>query len=70
MIHEQSPRVLWYHCIERQAYVRSNKTHSIYALKGQVPETMVRRQKQYIYPFSAFRWYEWVMFRDTMVSYP
>jgi hypothetical protein len=70
MIREQSPRVLWDHCIERQAYVRSHTAHSIYALEGQVPETMVSGQTPDISPFAAFRWYEWVMFRDTMVSYP
>ena len=70
MICERSPRVLWDHCIERQAYVRSNTAPIIYALKGQVPETMVSGQTPDISPFAAFRWYEWVMFRDTMVSYP
>ena len=70
MIREQSPRVLWDHCIERQVYVRLHIAHSIYALQGQVPETMVIGQTPDISPFSAFRWYEWVMFRDTMASYP
>ena len=50
--------------------MRSNIAHIIYALKSQVPETMASGQTPDISPFAAFRWYEWVMFQDTIVSYP
>ena len=56
MIRERSQRVLWDHCIERQSYVRSKTAHSIYALEGQVPDTVVRGQTPDISPFAAFRW--------------
>ena len=50
--------------------MRLHTAHSIYALEGQVPETMVSGQIPDISLFAAFRWYEWVMFRDTIASYP
>ena len=41
MVHERSPKVLWDHCLERQAHIRSLTAHDIFGLSGQVPETMV-----------------------------
>ncbi len=45
-------------------------THEIYRLDGQVPETTVSGETADISPFAAFKWYEWVLFRDTPVTYP
>jgi hypothetical protein len=36
-----SPKVLWYYCLVRQAYVRSYTALDIFSLEGQVPETQV-----------------------------
>ena len=68
MVREQSPKVLWDHCLERQLHIRSNTAHNIYGLDGQVPETMVSRETADISPLAEYKWYEWVMIRDTSVS--
>lgn len=65
-----APKQLWDDCAEREAYIRSNTTHDIYSLNGQVPVTIVSGETADISPFTIFKWYEWVMFRDTSVSFP
>jgi len=70
MVREQSPKVLWDHCLERQGFVRSNIAHSSYGLAGQVTEMMFSRETADISSIAEFKWYEWVMFRDTSVSFP
>jgi hypothetical protein len=37
---------------------------------GQVSETLVSGETANISPFTAFKWHEWVLFRDTSVTYP
>jgi hypothetical protein len=61
---------LWDDLLEREAYVRSPTAHEIYRLDGQVPETIVSGETADISPFATFKWYEWVLFRDTSVTYP
>ena len=39
-------------------------------MNGQVPETLVSGETADISPLVQFAWYEWVMFRDTSVTYP
>jgi hypothetical protein len=56
--------------LEREAYIRSNTAHDIFSLNGQVPETIVSGETADISPFALFKWYEWVMFRDTSVPFP
>jgi hypothetical protein len=70
MVRSGAPKRLWDDCLEREAYVRSLTAHDIYKLNGQVPETIVSGETADISPFALFGWYEWVMFRDTSVSYP
>jgi hypothetical protein len=70
MVRSGAPKRLWDDCLEREAYVRSMTAHDIYKLNGQVPETIVSGETADISPFALFAWYEWVMFRDTSVSYP
>ena len=70
MVREKSPKVLWDHCLEQQANVRSNTDHSIYGLDCQVLETMVSGETADILTFTEYKWYEWVMFWDTSVSFP
>ena len=31
---------------------------------------MVRGDTSYISPYAEYHWYEWVIFRDTLVSFP
>ena len=70
MVRSKAPKCLWDHCIEREAYVRSNTAHNVFGLDGQVPETMVSGETSDITTFAEFAWYEWVKFRDTAVSFP
>ena len=41
MVREQLPKVLWDHCLERKAYIKSLMAHNIFGFSGQVPEIMV-----------------------------
>ena len=70
MVQEQLPTVLWDHCLERQAHIRSLTAHDIFGLSGQVPETLVSGETADILPYAEYHWYEWVIFRDTSVSFP
>jgi hypothetical protein len=70
MVRSAAPKRLWDDCLEREAYVRSLTAHDIYRLNGQVPETVVSGETADISPLALFKWYEWVMFRDTSVTYP
>lgn len=70
MVRSKAPRRLWDDCLEREAYIRSFTAHDIFRLNGQVPETIVSGETADISPFAQFGWYEWIMFRDTSVTYP
>jgi len=70
MVREQSSKVLWDHCLERQGFVRSSISQSSYGLAGQVAETMVSGETANISSIAEFKGYEWVMFRDTSISFP
>ena len=70
MVRSAAPKRLWDDCLEREAYIRSLTAHDIYRLDGQVPETVVSGETADISPFALFKWYKWVMFRDTSVTCP
>ena len=70
MVRAKAPKVLWDHCVEREALIRSNTAHPIYELNGQVPETLVSGETPDITTIAEFQWYEWVKFRDTAISFP
>ena len=70
MVRSRSPKKLWDHCLEREAYIRSLTAHDIYRLNGQVPETVVSGDTADISQFALFGWFEWVMFRDTAMTFP
>jgi hypothetical protein len=70
MVRSKAPKRLWDHCVERQAYIRSCTANDVYALNGQVPETIVSGETADISAIAEFQWYEWVKFRDTSVSFP
>jgi hypothetical protein len=69
MVRSRSPNWIWDHCLEREAYIRSLTAHDIYRLNGQVPETVVSGDTAEISQFAIFSWFEWVMFRDTAMTY-
>jgi hypothetical protein len=52
-------------------YVRSlTAALDIDGLSGQVPETIVSGKTADILPFAAFKWYQWIMYRDATASFP
>ena len=65
-----APRRLWDDCLEFRAYVRSLTWRDVYALDGEVPETMVTGQTADISQFCELAWYDWVMFLDTAQPFP
>jgi hypothetical protein len=70
MIKTGSPKCLWDHCLELEAYVRSCTSNDIYITAGQVPETIMTGNTADIIHITEFGWYNWVMFRDNEPSYP
>lgn len=70
MIRTGSPKVLWDHCIELEALIRSNSVNGIYMTNGQVPETIMKGTTADISHISEFGWYDWVMFRDNNPTFP
>jgi hypothetical protein len=70
MVRLRAPKRLWDNCLEREAYVRTFTANNIYKLNGQVPETIVSAKTTNILSLAQFKWYEWVMFHDTSVTYP
>jgi hypothetical protein len=70
MIRTRSPKVLWDHCIELEALIRSHSVNTIYAMNGQVPETIMTGTTADISHISEFGWYDWVMFQDNTPTFP
>ena len=70
MIETKAPKRLWDDCLELEAYIRSHTAHDIYGLEGEVPQTLVSGETPDISEFAEFRWYEWVKYRDTSISFP
>jgi hypothetical protein len=70
MIKTGSPKRLWDHCLELEAYVRSCTSNDIYMTAGQVPETIMTGNSANISCIAEFDWYNWVMFCDNIPSYP
>jgi hypothetical protein len=62
MIKTGSPKCLWDHCLEPEAYVRSCTSNDIYMTAGQVPETIMTGNTADISQIAEFGWYDWVMF--------
>jgi len=65
-----SPKALWDNCLELGSYIRSNTAHDIFALNGQVPETMVSGETVDISKICELGWYDWVKIRDTSEAFP
>jgi len=70
MISTGSPKPLWDHCLELEALVRSCTCNNIYMTAGQVPETIMTGSTTDISHITEFGWYDWVMYRDNVPSYP
>jgi hypothetical protein len=70
MIKTGSPKFLWDHCLELEAYVCSCTSNDIYMTAGQVPETIMTGNTADISHIAEFGWYTWVMFRDSKPYFP
>jgi len=70
MISTGSPKPLWDHCLELEALVRSCTCNDIYMTAGQVPETIMTGSTANISHIAEFGWFDWVMYRDNILSYP
>ncbi|KAL7526268.1 LOW QUALITY PROTEIN: hypothetical protein ACHAXR_003858, partial [Thalassiosira sp. AJA248-18] len=64
MIKTRSPKKLWDHCLELEAYVCSSTAHDLFHLGGEVPETLMKGTTADISPYCEYAWFEWVMFLD------
>ncbi|KAL3806892.1 hypothetical protein ACHAXA_009587 [Cyclostephanos tholiformis] len=65
-----SQKTLWDHCLELEALVCSNTSNDIYMTNGQVPETIMKGTTADISHMAEFGWYDWVMFRENVPTYP
>jgi hypothetical protein len=70
LIKTGSPKCLWVHCLELEAYVRSCTSNNIYMTTGQVPETIMTGNTANISHIAEFGWYDWVMYHDNEPSFP
>ncbi len=70
MIKTSSPRVLWDHCIEFEALICSSTSNSVYITNAKVPETIMTGSTTNISHICEFGWYDWVMFRDNVPTFP
>jgi hypothetical protein len=70
MIKTGSPRVLWDHCIELEALNCSSTSNNVYMTNGKVPETIMTGSTANISHIYEFGWYDWVMFRDNVPTFP
>ncbi len=70
MIKTGPPRVFWDHCIELEALIRSSTSNNIYMTNGKVPETIMTGSTTNISHICEFGWYDWVMFRDNVPTFP
>ena len=70
MLKTGTPKRLWDDCIKFLAYILSNKFDVNADLKGKTPKNIVSGETADISKYSEFGWFDWIMFRDTTVSYP
>ncbi len=69
MIKTGSPRVLWDHCIELEALIRSLTSNSVYMTNDEVLETIMTGSTANISHICEFGWYDWVMFWDNILTF-
>ena len=69
MTKSQAPKVLWDHCLELAAAIRSHTANTVYATGGELPETIMLGSTANISTICQFGWYDWVMFWDTVWTF-
>ena len=57
-----APAVLWDHCLELQAEIRSHTALNIYSLEGDTPYTVLTGDTPDISHLSEFAWYQYVWY--------
>ena len=62
LLQSRASKCSWYDCLELEAYIRSNTTHEIYELDGEVPKRVMSGETLDISQFCELEWFEWVMF--------
>ena len=70
MLRSGSPKKLWDHSLELEGAVRSHTCLDIYALDGQVPETVMMGQTADISHLCEYEWFDWVMYYEPVNGYP
>ena len=61
---------MWDHAVELASFIRSHLALDIYRLDGQVPETKMLGQTADISFISAFGWYDWIYYNESIVGFP
>jgi hypothetical protein len=69
MIKTGSPRVLWDHCIELEALIRSLTSNNVHMKNGEVSETIVTGSTADISHICEFGWYDWVIIRNGIMPH-
>ena len=69
MLKARSPTRLWDDYVEPELYVRSHKAHKINYLNGETPENIMSDETSDISQFCELERYEWIMFRDSTLSF-
>ena len=70
MMKTGTPKRLWDHCIELEAMIRLHTALEIYALQGQVPETLMTGQTVDISNICEYEWFQWVINYEPPLTYP
>ena len=60
MTNSGSPKRIWDHCLELEGLIRSHTALDIYKLNGEVPETVITRDKDDIITIASNGWYDWI----------
>ncbi len=68
MIRTGAPKCLWDHCIELEGLICSHTANDIYAVDGEVPETIMKGGTADISQICEFAWYDWVTFHDKVIT--
>jgi hypothetical protein len=70
MIKTGSLKGLWDHCIELEVLICSSTSNNVYMTNGEVPETIMTGSTADISHICEFDWYDWVMFRHNLPTFP
>eukprot|EP00934_Nitzschia_sp_Nitz4_P001810 Nitzschia sp. Nitz4//scaffold191_size41780//52//5493//NITZ4_007461-RA/size41780-processed-gene-0.69-mRNA-1//1//CDS//3329540163//1810//frame0 len=65
-----APLSLWDDCLELEALIQSHTASSVYGNQGETPETLMFGETADISQLCEIGFYDWVMFRDTIVKFP